>query len=119
MNEKLDKMKEKHHDLVISIAELTITDNNIFNHINEQHSMINMLKNKAICQIKLHDSLKIANKTPTKEVKDRVDGLVGMARHVKEDYDTEKRLDGSAIEIQNIFRDFLQTDVNHWLVIQC
>ena len=117
LNERLDRMKEKHNNFVISTAELSITDNNLLNLINGQTLVINSLQEKAIRQTQLHESLEATNLTLIKKVQDRVDGLVGTADHFVQD--TEKRLDKAATEIENMFTDFLQNDLNYHLTIRC
>lgn len=105
LNKRLDRMKEKHNNFVISTAELSITDNNILNLINKQNLLINSLQEKTIYQ------------TLINEVQDCVDGLVGTADHFGQDI--KQRLDKAATEIKNIFTDFLQNNVSDYLRIQC
>jgi hypothetical protein len=117
LNERLDRMKEKHNNFVISTAELTITDTNLLNLIKGQTLVINSLQEKAICQTQLHKSLEATNLTLIKEVQDRVDGLVGTTDHFVQD--TEKRLDKAAIDIENMFMGFLKNYLSHHLTIRC
>ena len=117
LNERLDRMKEKHDNFVISTAELTITDTNLLNLINGQTLVINSLQEKAICQKQLHESLEATNLRLIKDVQDRVDGLVGTADNFVQD--TEMRLDKAAVDIEDMFTDFLQNDLSHHLTIRC